>query len=302
MDMDSKQILPKAVYQGVLPIGNVDISCAVLDNGIRVITQTSVFQAFDRPRKGQNDRAEIDGTKLPPFLASKSLLPFISPNVLKWTKQIEYLDGTVRKAGYAAALLPEMCEVYLNADMEGVLKGSQQKMVVQAKLLLIAFAKVGIDALIDEATGYQKVRNNDALRLLLSRYIAEGLQKWMKTFPDDFFAQLDRLYKNEPTTSRNRPIYYAKFINSYIYDPLENGYVKQELNKLNIRKDGSRKARFHQWLSNSGHNILLRKIYKVLAVMELASNICTFKQMIRKQKEISIAPFLFDHMNRIIEE
>jgi len=81
-----------------------------------------------------------------------------------------------------------MCEIYLQARRDGVLTESQKKLASEAETLQSAFARVGIAGVIDEATGYQKVRSNDALRVLLSRYIADGLRKWVKTFPDSFLS------------------------------------------------------------------------------------------------------------------
>ncbi|MDP2246877.1 MAG: P63C domain-containing protein, partial [Nitrosomonadales bacterium] len=212
---------PKALYIGTLPIGDIVLDCAVLDNGARVLTATSIFTAFGRARKGMNSRLEIDGTKLPPFLASKNLEPFINQDVIERTMPIRYLDGAKEKTGYVAGLLPKMCEIYLSARrVGGVLTASQEKLAEQSEILLSALAQVGIDALVDEATGFQYDRKHNALRLLLSKYIAEGLQKWLFTFPDSFFVELDRLYGNEPTTSRKRPQYYGKFINKYVYDPI----------------------------------------------------------------------------------
>lgn len=58
---------------------------------------------------------------------------------------------------------------------------------------MIALAKVGVVALVDEATGYQTVRQRDELQRLLSKYIAEELQPWAKRFPDEFYTQMFRL-------------------------------------------------------------------------------------------------------------
>ena len=162
---------------------------------------------------------------------------------------------------------------------------------------MTAFAKVGIIALIDEATGYQYDRTNDALRLLLSKYVAKGLQKWLKIFPDAFFAQLDKLYHNAPTTPKSRPQYYGKFINRYVYNPIENGYVKAELDRLNITDEGKRIARFHQWLTDEGKTILTLQIGKVQGLMEVCTDIEYFKNVVKNQKNISIAPYLFEEMN-----
>lgn len=41
--MDNNKILPKALYRGKLPIGGVNLDCAVLDSGKIILTLTSVF-------------------------------------------------------------------------------------------------------------------------------------------------------------------------------------------------------------------------------------------------------------------
>lgn len=300
----TKQVAPKvpaALYRGSLPIGEIEMDCAVLDDGTRVLTATSIFEAFGRSRKGQNSRLKIGGTQIPPFVAAKNLEPFIDQTLIERTKLLNYTDGGRKKSGYAASLLPKVCEAYLAARRAGALTDSQKKVANQAEILLGALAQVGIDALVDEATGYQLDRKHDALRILLSKYVAEGLQKWMHTFPDTFFAELDKLYGNQPTTSRSRPQYYGRFITKYVYDQIEHGYVKKELDELNIKDDGKRRARFHQWLSDNGRNILIHQIGRVQMLMEMCPDIDKFKQAADKQKKVSIAPYLFDEMNQIIE-
>lgn len=250
-----------------------------------------------------NNRLEIDGTKLPPFLAAKNLEPFINQDLIERTGLVRYRDGNREKTGYDAKLLTKMCELYLRArrDPSKPLLESQLKLAIQSEILLSALGDIGIESLVDEATGYQRDRKHDALRLLLSKYIAEGLQKWMLTFPDSFFAELDRLYENETTTSRNRPQYYGLFINQYIYDPIEHGYVKEKLDQLNINSDGTRKARFHQWLNQHGKNMLVHQIGRIQGRMETCADIAEFKKIAKKQKQVSIAPYLFDEMNKIKE-
>lgn len=292
--------ISKALYKGILPIAGVELDCAVLDDGTRVITATAVFEAFGRARKGMNERLEINGTKVPPFLAAKNLKNHIDQSVIDRTNLIEYQDGKSKKTGYAATLLPKMCEVYLSARRAGDLRESSQgKLAEQAEILLSALAQVGIDALVDEATGYQYDRKHDALRIILSKYIEEGLQKWLKTFPDAFFIELDKLYGNEQTTSQKRPQYYGTFINKYIYEPIENGFVKDKLDKLNITNTGKRKARFHQWLTDEGRTVLIHQIGRVQGLMEDCRNIEKFKAKAEKRKQVSIAPYLFDEMNDI---
>jgi hypothetical protein len=300
---ENDDIKRRALMSGPLPIANIDLHCAVLDDETRIISATSIFAAFKRPRKGMNNRLTLGGDQIPPFLASKNLKPYLNQDIIGRTKLIHYRDGNSIKSGYNSELLVDMCEVYLQARRDtGVLTEAQEKLAVQAEILQSAFARVGIAAIIDEATGYQRVRGSDALRILLARYINDGLRKWLQTFPDSFFIELDKLYGNETTASGKRPQYYGKFINKYVYDPIENGYVKSELDKLNITDDGKRRAKFHQWLSDEGRDVLIRQIGRVEARMEMFKNINTFKNAEAKQKAISVAPYLFDDMNKIIED
>jgi hypothetical protein len=288
----------KALYQGPLPIGDTVLDCVILDDpdNTRVISMTSVFRAFGRVPRSNNRVINI-----PAFIDAQNLQKYIDQELMGLIKPIEYLDGKTTQTGYNALILPAICELYLKARREKELAPKQVRLAEQAEILQSSFAKLGIIALVDEATGFQRDRKHDALRLLLSKYIAEGLQKWIHTFPDSFFAELDRLYDNEPTHSRNRPQYYGGFINKYVYDPIEHGYVKAELDKLNITDKGKRKARFHQWLSDEGRTILTRQIGKVEGIMEMCDDIDHFKSVAKKQKTISVAPYLFDEMNRIID-
>ena len=298
---------PVALYSGNLPIGDIEIDCAVLEDGTRVLSERAVHRAFGSKRGGSHwkrMKENPDGAKLPSFLSANNLSSFVSNELaMALTDPIPYVSssGGAPANGIKAEMLPEICGVYLKARREGKLHPSQEHMANQSEILMEAFAKVGIIALIDEATGYQRDRAHDALRLLLSKYIADGLQKWLRTFPDAFFAELDRLYDNSPTTPRSRPQYYGGFINKYIYQPLENGYVKAELDKLNITDEGKRRARFHQWLTDEGRNILIHQIGRVQGLMEMCADIEHFKKAAQKQKTVSIAPYLFDDMNRIIE-
>lgn len=298
----AKDKLPEARYAGVLSLGDAEIGCAVLEDGTRLLTQSDMMRALGRARQAKGRGFYDADVNLPAFLTAKNLKPFIPNDLYVTSSQIEFLLPSGKKAfGYKAELLPQVCEVYLEARDAGALAPSQMHVAKQADVLVRALAKVGIVALVDEATGYQRDRGHDALRLLLERYIAEGLQKWIHTFPDSFFAELDRLYDNAPTTPRSRPQYYGRFINKYVYDPIEHGYVKAELDKLNITDEGKRRARFHQWLTDDGRTILTRQIGKVEGIMEMCNDIDHFKQVARRQKSITVAPYLFDEMNRIIE-
>ncbi len=66
--------LPKATHTGELNIGNVTVGCAVLEDGRRIITETSMFELLKKSRKGRKP----DGAQLPAFISPKNLKPFIT--------------------------------------------------------------------------------------------------------------------------------------------------------------------------------------------------------------------------------
>lgn len=290
-----------STHEGVLPLANVDLNVAVLNDGTRVISQAGVFKAFGRTKRGRG-KHDIRVLNRPAFLDAKNLQPYINQGLEGVLNTIAYTskNGVVVE-GYNAEILPKICEVYLDVRAARELAKQQEPLARASELLLLALANVGITALVDEATGYQYDRKHDALRILLSKYIEEGLQKWIHTFPDSFFAELDRLYGNPKTNPKGRPQYYGRFINKYVYDPIEHGYVKAELDKLNITDEGKRRARFHQWLTDEGRTILIRQIGRVEGIMGMCDNIEHFKRVASRQKAITVAPYLFDDMNRIID-
>lgn len=164
-------------------------------------------------------------------------------------------------------------------------------------MLIRSFAKVGLVSLIDEATGYQRYKNNDALRILVNQYIEKELQKWTRMFPEHFFYQLDMLYKHK-TSDRKRPQYYGKFISKYVYDPIENGYVKKELDTVTIKDDGTRKAKFHQWLTDHGKQILTLQLGKIIATMQVSDNIVHCKRLLARQQDGYI-PDIIDRIEQM---
>ena len=297
---ESETQVPTARYGGILAIGELQIPCYVLEDGTRVIHQRGMVSSLGMSRGGSSRGG---GDRLAYFVGQKTLSPFVSKELEAVTKEplIFRTDKGATAYGYDATVLADICEAILEARKQGALSKQQKHIADKAEILIRAFARVGIVALVDEATGFQRDRGHDALRLLLERYIAEGLQKWIHTFPDSFFAELDRLYDNAPTTSRSRPQYYGRFINKSVYDPIEHGYVKSELNKMNIKDDGKRRARFHQWLTDEGRTILTRQIGKVEGMMEMCGDIEQFKDVVKRRKAVTVAPYLFDDMNKIIE-
>jgi hypothetical protein len=78
--------LPQAIAEGVLQIGDIRLTCAVLDdaNNTRVLTQEGFLQAIGRAGKAKGgEGASVDG--YPAFMRAKNLEPFISKDLLAST-------------------------------------------------------------------------------------------------------------------------------------------------------------------------------------------------------------------------
>jgi len=195
--------LKRAIAEGELRLGNVTIPCAVLNDGMRVITERGLGEAFGRQRGGKDwrDRAE-QGGQLPYFLISKRLKPFILNDLsLVGYKPILYKSrkpGWFGKGGVAygtdAHLVPNICRVWVNARKAGFLLSSQYAIADKADLMLEGLEHVGIIALIDEATGYQEKRSRDELQKILAAYISPVLLPWTERFPIVFFKEMFRVY------------------------------------------------------------------------------------------------------------
>ena len=153
-------------------------------------------------------------------------------------------------------------------------------------------AKIGVIALIDEATGYQEIRQPDALRLLVQQYIEKEKREWDKQFPDSYYDDLNRLYGSKRMTQtskgaviQNRPQHFAKFTRTYIYHPLENGAVLEELDRVNpLSPSGTRKDRFHQHLTlGYGIEKLKRQVQEVQTLIAVSDNTTQFKRLFQKR-------------------
>ncbi len=69
--------------------------------------------------------------------------------------------------------MADICEAFLEARNSIELSTRQRIIADQCEILIRGFARVGITALVDEATGYQYERERDALQSILKAYINE---------------------------------------------------------------------------------------------------------------------------------
>lgn len=294
----------QVTHEGILQLGEVQIPCYVLKNGERILGSTEMQKAFGVDRGDPNQRSS---GRLNEVLSSKGITrSFSEDDIASKFQPKEVFLGNRKRGGYTAEQLPEICDVLLKARDYAIennleLSPRQQNAIKSADVLMRSLAKVGITALIDEATGYQYIREKDELQKILKAYIAEELLPWQKRFPDVFYKELFRLNGWNYTVNgiQKRPSVIGTWTNKLIYEQLPAG-VLDELKKNTPKSEsGNYTARFFQSLTpDTGHPHLTAQIQQVVTLFQLSDNMrhmwSQFEKLrIRQLRQLEL-PFNFD--------
>lgn len=255
-----------------LRIGEATIECYVLEDGTRVLSQGGMLTALGRSRRMNTKPG--DDMSLPPILRTAALRPFISDKFIEEARPISFITKNGTKAnGYRAEVLPQWCEAWLSARAAGALLPSQEPMAQAAEIIVRGLARVGIIALVDEATGYQEQRAKDALAAILEAYVAKEIQEWVRTFDVEFYKHMFRL-RGLPfdPSSMKKPQYFGNLTNNIVYRRIAPG-VFEEIKAERARDAKKKRARMHQQLTPEvGHPKLREHIASVTTVMRLNEN------------------------------
>lgn len=179
---------PKAIYTGTLFNGLVD--CYVLGDKRRVISQRGAVRALTSD--GESDGAKTGDLgryldRLPSRFAHLALAPRFELSLPS--------GGTA--SGITAEQFYDLLVAYSEAAEAGELHAKQLPLAANANRLVRAIGRVGIVALVDEATGYQVEREADELQGLVARYLLEEPAKWRRLWDDEVVGRLCALYRVE---------------------------------------------------------------------------------------------------------
>ncbi len=265
--------LPGATHNGAWQVGNREIQCAVLEDGTRVLNQETFLTTLGRAAKAKAGTGATVAS-LPPFLSAANLQEFITSELREMCEAIPYRTRTGGRAfGYNALILPMVCDVYLDAQKAGKLLHQQLPTAEVCYMLVRALARVGVIALVDEATGYQETRAQQELQKILNYYIAPELRQWTRMFPPEFFEEIYRLqgWEYKPgSAKRNQGV--GKMINTHIYGKLPPG-VLDELRRRNpVTETGYRRHKHHQYLADVGSGHVVKQIASVTTLMRISRN------------------------------
>ena len=262
--------IPTASTDGTLTIGDVGLEVYVLDDRRRVISKRAMARALNLKSKGGNAFMRTMSRKGIQSVVTDDLAQKINRPISFYTMRGDLGDG------YEAETLIEVCDALIEARNKSHLSPSQYFLAWQAEIIVRSAAKLGIIALVDEATGYVD-KTRDEYRKLFDSFIRKEFRQWEKEFPNKFFDMIYRLYglkRHQPDSTRH-PQFFGQFIRKYVYYPLanSNGVILEQLEEQNpvVYDSGGRRHKFFQYLSNNiGMSAFRQHLWQVVGIGESA--------------------------------
>ncbi|WOC74884.1 P63C domain-containing protein [Intestinibacillus sp. NTUH-41-i26] len=270
--------MPKATHSGNWEVKNssgevIEIACYVMDNGERVLSLRGASRTMGLVGGGS--------TALVRNLNARWLSSYLSEGLKQWlylanrNELPQYISDKGKKfLPFEASLFVDLCKAYVDALHDNIqMTDSQRAIADRMYVIMTAFAKTGLVAVIDEVTGYQDERDRTELQKILSKYISEELMPWTKRFPDEFYKQMFRL-KGWDYHGKAKSPYAGTITNDYIYKYLPAGVLTQ-LREKNPRDSTSknRKHRHHQFLTvDTGAKHLDNQLQQTIALMKASDN------------------------------
>lgn len=293
----------KIKYEGELDLNGLKIPCYVLEDGRRVLSTTGMQKALKITSENSSDRS---ATRLAQILSARNInrcIPDI--NIAATYKPFPCFLGNRKISAYDAMILPELCEIMLrvrdcSAENNEDLGVRQKAMIAQCDIIIRALAKVGIIALVDEATGYQEDKNRakDELQKFLNQFLNEEASKWVKTFDDGFFEMIYKMRGWNWSNIHKRPAVVGQWINDIVYKRLGPG-VLEELKTRNPKNEkGYKPKKDHQFLSKDLGKPKLKEHLAAIEALGRASDYDwdKFKEML--DKALPVQDKLYDEIMR----
>ncbi len=286
-EMAGPRPVPKATHPGTLAFGEAVLPVYVLDNGARVFSLKGVVVGL----------IGTEGGQLAEYLKVRALRDYL-PDDLKPAEDgsIPALikfdtgggEGHFRYAvGFPVERFMDLCAAYsmalqehLNDSSDFALTPRQMQIAKQALSFERACSKVGIIALVDEATGYQYERAEDALQFKLKQFLSDEMRKWESTFPEELWREFGRL-TNWKGPVHSRPKYWGKLVMELIY-----GYLDPDVAKwLKENKPRPRHGQnYHQWLNEHyGLRRLIEHIWLVIGMGAASRSLQELKERLAER-------------------
>jgi P63C domain-containing protein len=248
--------------------GGIPIHCYVLSDHRRVITLNGALSAMGLQKWGGKQGGE-QLNQLARFSSGNAVRQHVAGgvrNFLNTPLEFQLPNNGGVAYGFEAKTIILLCQAVVAARKGNTLKSTQLHIAERCEEIILACAILGVESLIDEATGYQSHRAQDALQKRFDDLIAKDLRNWIKTFQESFWQQLCRLRGVDYTLGMNRPSYFGHLINDIVYARLAPGVLR-----VVKRRASARGVKFHQWLTEQkGYPMLMDLLGELTGMMRLS--------------------------------
>lgn len=260
----------KATHKGsFLEHFGVDVDCYVLDDErhTAVISQRGLGQALG---------LAPSGSALKTLLGTKAMSQAGGLEILqKFENPIKFQYGTGGSDspppsivyGFDSALLIDVCNTVIAAERFGLRRPGVAN---QARIILTASAKNGIQRLVYDLAGYNPTTEEaiNAFKL----YVLEEAKKYEPEFPNELYFQWHRLY-NLAVPDRGKPWQFKYLTVNHVYYPLakSNGKLLTLLRALKSQ-GGQRQKKLFQFLNEVGARALRMQLGRILEMAESAKD------------------------------
>lgn len=257
----------KALYTGTLFNGTAD--CYVLEDGRRVLSQRGAARVLSKKAGGKGAR---ENAVLTPYLDNLSK---VSSGLSARADFVEFdrPDGG-HATGIVASDFVALLDAYVDAGLNGLLRANQIHLARNAAATLKALQRVGLDALIDEATGYERVKGDDLLAQRMQAYLRDHRGPYRITWPQALRNELLRLYGYAGDGTKRWPQWMRSPIDK-IYRTIYGDDIKDE---LKVRNPNPHYGSSHpQWLEdNVGEMFREVDIHAVVTIAATSLNVEDF--------------------------
>nr|CAG8439338.1 2928_t:CDS:2 [Entrophospora candida]CAG8439361.1 2930_t:CDS:2 [Entrophospora candida] len=257
-EKDRFDLMLISAAEGILDLAGYKVRCYNLEDGTAILSTRGMQNALKMT--DENDK-QSSGGRLVENLGQKSLKSFVDrfKEVGDFDPIICYTENGTEIHGYKATVLPDICNIYLEARRNIHLSSRQAIIADQCEMIMSSFAKIGIIALVAEATGYQYERERDALQKQLDKILA-------------------------------RPGFIGTLTNKYIYGNLPKGVLEKLKKETPKGKGGNYKHNLHQLLTTEvGREDAKKTIYSIETLFSISENMEEFRRLEEKysrQKEL----------------
>jgi hypothetical protein len=273
----------------------IDVDCYVLDDERKtaVISQSGMGQALGLPE---------GGSAFPRFIATKIMMETVGAEIRhKLENPIKFQWGTGGAGspppsviyGFDATILIDICNAIIAASAAGKLK--RPRVTAQARIILTASGKSGIQRLVYDLAGYSPTAEEaiNAFKL----YVLEEAKKYESEFPNELYFQWHRLY-DLAVPDRGKPWQFKHLTVNHVYYPLakSNGKLLILLRALRAR-GGDRQKKLFQFLNDVGARALRMQLGRILEMAESSGDRHTYEHKIQErfgnQLELDFTPSTF---------